>query len=92
MFHYIYPAVFFYNDEEFQVLIPDLNLTCSGISLEEAYILAKDFLRAYFEYAQKFDMDTLEPSNFNEILEKYRNDKTATVMLIDAMVKKQVVS
>ena len=88
MFHYIYPAVFFYNEEEFQALIPDLNLTCSGISLEEAYILAKDFLRAYFEYAQSFDMDTLEPSNFNDIAAKYKNDGNATVMLIDAVVKK----
>lgn len=89
MFHYIYPAVFYYNEDEFQALIPDLNLTTAGISLEEAYILAKDYLRAYCTYAVKFDMDVEDPSAFNSMVQKYGKDKNAVVMLIDAVVPKQ---
>lgn len=89
MFHYIYPAVFFANEDEFQALIPDLNLTTAGISLEEAYILAKDYLRAYCTYAVKFDMEVENPSPFNDIKEKYQDDKKAVVLLIDAVVTKE---
>lgn len=89
MFHYIFPAVFFNNENEFQALIPDLNLSTAGISLEEAYILAKDYLRAYCSYAIKFDMDVESPSAFNDIKEKFKDDKNAVVMLIDAVVKKE---
>lgn len=90
MFHYIYPAVFFYNEDEFQALIPDLNLTTAGISLEEAYILAKDYLRAYCSYAVKFNIDIEFPSAFNAIKEKFKNDPKAIVMLIDAVVPKDI--
>lgn len=90
MFHYIYPAVFFRNEDEFEALIPDLNLTISGISLEEAYILAKDYLRAYCSYALKFDMEIELPSAFDFITEKFKDDKDATVLLIDAVVPKDI--
>lgn len=88
MFHYIYPAVFLYSEDEYHALIPDLNLQCAGVSLEEAFILAKDFLRAYFEYAVKFDLDTQLPSHYTDISEKYKSDKNTIVMLVDAIVKK----
>lgn len=90
MFHYIYPAVFFFSEDEFQALIPDLNLTTAGISLEEAYILAKDYLRAYCTYAVKFDIEIEFPSAYNKIKEKYKDNQNAVVMLIDAAVPKEV--
>lgn len=90
MFHYIYPAVFFLIEDEFQALIPDLNLTTAGISLEEAYILAKDYLRAYCSYAVKFNMDVELPSAFDLIKNKYKDDPKAIVMLIDAVIPKQI--
>lgn len=89
MFHYIYPAVFFSGDDEFQALIPDLNLTTAGISLDEAYILAKDYLRAYCTYAVKFGMEVELPTAYNIIKEKYKDDSNAVVMLIDAIVPKE---
>lgn len=85
MFHYVYPAVFFNIDNQFQVLVPDLNLTTQGDTLEEAYLLAKDYLRAYCTYALKFDMEVEMPSTYDKIKNKY---KEGMVMLIDALVRK----
>ncbi|NCU27323.1 hypothetical protein EOM86_11495, partial [Candidatus Nomurabacteria bacterium] len=82
-FVYLIPAVFFFNEDEFQALIPDLDLTTAGISLEEAYILAKDYLRAYCSYAVKFNIEIEDPSTFNKIREQFKNQPNAVVMLID---------
>ena len=92
MFHYIYPAVFFFNENEFQALIPDLDLTTAGISLEEAYILAKDYLRAYCSYAVKFNIEIEDPSTYNKIRDQFKNQSNAIVMLIDAVVPKDLQS
>lgn len=89
MFHYIYTAVFFSRDDEFQAIIPDLNLTTAGLSLDEAYILIKDYLRVYCTYAVKFDIEIEFPTAYNIIKEKYKDDENAIVMLIDASVPKK---
>ena len=73
MIHYVYPAVFFKSEDEYKVLIPDLNLTTEGANIEEAYLYAKDFLRAYCTYANKFDMEVEFPTKFEKIAEKYKN-------------------
>ncbi|MGI5842089.1 MAG: type II toxin-antitoxin system HicB family antitoxin [Christensenellales bacterium] len=88
MFHYVYPAVFYNHENEYQVLIPDINLTTSGATLDEAYLLAKDFLRAYFTYALKFDIATELPSSYVALFEKCKNQENTYVMLIDALVAK----
>lgn len=87
MYHYIYPAVFFHNEDEYQVFIPDLNLTTEGTTIDEAYLLAKDYLRAYCVYALKFGMEVEMPSPFDKIQAKYKDG--GTVMLIDAIVAKE---
>lgn len=91
MIHYIYPAVFFKSEDEYKVLIPDLNLTTEGNNIEEAYLYAKDYLRAYCTYALKFDMDVEFPSKFEDIAKKYKNANTMllSVSLCEKDVKKK---
>lgn len=81
--HYIYPAIFYKCEDEIKVLIPDLNITTEGNSFEEAYLFAKDYLRAYCTYAHKFDMEITFPSKFDEIFLK--NEKR-NIMLLDAII------
>lgn len=81
--HYIYPAVFFKLDNEYKVLIPDLNLTTEGNSIEEAFLFAKDYLRAYCTYALKFDMEVNFPSKFEDT--QKQNPKN-TILLLDALI------
>ena len=83
MKHYIYPAVFIKDkeNENFQVLFPDLELTTDGETVEEAFLYARECLKAYFNYVEKYDFDFNFPSAF-EIVKK-SSDKDDYVLLIE---------
>lgn len=84
MQQYVFPAVFIRNeDESFSVVVPDLNITTDGNTIEEAYLYIKDYLRIFCEYAVKMDEDILLPTKYETVCEKFKKDY---VMLIDAVV------
>ncbi len=84
MQQYVFPAVFIKNeDESFSVVVPDLNITTDGNTIEEAYLYIKDYLRIFCEYAVKMDEDILMPTKYETVCEKFKKDY---VMLIDAVV------
>lgn len=84
MQQYVFPAVFIKNeDESFSVVVPDLNITTDGNTIEEAYLYIKDYLRIFCEYAVKMDEDILIPTKYETICEKFKKNY---VMLIDAVV------
>ena len=84
MQQYVFPAVFIRNeDESFSVVVPDLNITTDGNTIEEAYLYIKDYLRIFCEYAVKMDEDILVPTKYETVCEKFKKDY---VMLIDAVV------
>ena len=86
MKRFIYPAIFMKDTEEdnYQVLIPDLELTIDGSFIEEAYLYTKEMLKTYFNYIAKYDLDYNLPTDF-EIIRK-TCDKDDVVMLIDAEI------
>ena len=57
MKNYVYPAVFIKDKENdiYRVLFPDIELTTDGTVVEEAFLYAKEFLKAYFVYIEKYD-------------------------------------
>lgn len=84
MTQYVFPAVFIKNeDETYSVLVPDLELTTDGNTIEEAYLFIKDYLRIFCEYAVKMDEELLVPTKYEKICEQFKNN---IVMLIDAVV------
>ena len=84
MQQYVFPAVFIKNeDESFSVVVPDLNITTDGNTIEEAYLYIKDYLRIFCEYAVKMDEDILIPTKYETICERFKKNY---VMLIDAVV------
>ncbi|MCI5797518.1 MAG: type II toxin-antitoxin system HicB family antitoxin [Firmicutes bacterium] len=84
MQQYVFPAVFIKNgDESFSVLVPDLNITTDGDTIEEAYLYIKDYLRVFCEYAVKMNEEIILPTKYETICEKFKKD---IVMLIDAVV------
>lgn len=84
MQQYVFPAVFIKNeDESFSVVVPDLNITTDGNTIEEAYLYIKDYLRIFCEYAVKMDEDILMPTKYETICERFKKNY---VMLIDAVV------
>lgn len=84
---YIYPAIFIRDDEEgvYRVLFPDLDLTTDGELIEEAYIYAKEMLKAYFTYIDKYDLDFNMPTDYEAV--RRSCEKNDIVLLVDADVK-----
>ncbi len=83
MKQFLFPAVFFFEEDKWTVLFPDLNITTDGETVEEAYLFAKDSLRVYCSYTQKFDLEIDMPSHFLDIQKQYANK---LVMLVDCFV------
>ena len=83
---YVYPAVFIKDEEEnvYRVLFPDLELTTDGAIVEEAYLYARECLKAYFKYIEKYDLDFNLPTDFECVKKSARAEDY--VMLIDAVI------
>lgn len=83
MKQFLFPAVFFKDEDRFTVLFPDLNITTDGETVEEAYLFAKDSLKVYCSYVEKFDLEIDIPSKYEEVQQKNPKD---LVMLVDCFV------
>ncbi len=87
---YIFPATF-YKDEEndnFIVAFDDLSLFCQGKTVEEAFYIARRYLRDYCKLSCKMYGEVLEkPRTFLEAREQHKED---IVMLVDAEVKNNI--
>ena len=86
MQRFVYPAVFFKDDDEdmYRVLFPDIELTTDGKFIEEAFLFAKEFLKQYFIQVLKFDFDFNLPSSFEDVRSKSKSNDV--VMLVDATI------
>ena len=84
MNQYIYPAIFFKDEDKFGAIFPDLDLCAEGKNLTEAYVMAKDMLRIFFNYVLKYDMDFNLPSTLQKIQEQAKKDEI--VMYIDTII------
>ena len=63
---YTYPAIFIKDQENdgYQVLFPDLEVTSKGEFIEEAFLYAKATLKAYFVYIVLKIFHSLVVKNF----------------------------
>ena len=86
---YIYPAIFYKDNDDgvYRVYFPDIELATEGKVMEEAFLWAKEFLKAYFVQVQKYGFEYNEPSEYEVVRAKTAND--STVMLIVAVVTKK---
>ena len=86
---FVYPALFIKDKEDqvYRVLFPDLELTTDGSFVEEAFLYAKEALKAYFVYVEKYELDFNMPSDFELMKSCCKQDEF--VMLIDADVTKR---
>lgn len=84
---FLYPAVFYKIEDEYKVLFPDINLSTDGINMEEAYLFAEEFLKSYFTYVVKYDLDFNYPTDYESIAKKLKKDETC--MLVDATITEQ---
>ena len=48
MQQFIYPAIFYIDEDETKVYFPDLDISTSGDNYDEAFLFAKELLKVYF--------------------------------------------
>ena len=84
---FVYPAIFIKDRDEdvYRVIFPDLDLTTDGSFVEEAYLFAKEMLKAYFTYIDKYDLDFNQPSDFELVKKSCESDDI--IMLVDADIE-----
>lgn len=82
---YVYPVILFSdaNNKSYTVLFPDLDIVASGETVEEAYLEAEDYLKAYLEFAIKMSSNVSNPSTY---LETEKMNPKRIVLLADAEV------
>lgn len=80
---YIYPAIFVKGEDEVVVSFPDISIVTDGKTFEEAFLFAKDYLKTFCAYAEKYDIEIDAPSPFEVVAKKHALD---TTMLVDAVV------
>ncbi len=88
MKQYLFPAVFYKEYDRFIALFPDLGITIDGDTIEDAYLFAKESLKVYCTYAEKFDIEMDYPSTFEEVYKRNMHD---VVMLVDCVVPQKKV-
>ena len=85
---FVYPAIFIKDKQKDEqhctVLFPDLDITTDGNFMEEAYLYAKECLKAYFVCAEKYDFEYNLPSEFETKQKTTKSDEC--VMLIDTTI------
>ena len=82
---YVYPVILFSDadDKSYTVLFPDLDIVASGDTVEEAYLEAEDYLKAYLEFANKMGSVVSNPSTY---LETEKMNPKRIVLLADAEI------
>ena len=83
---YVYPVILFEVGDEghYTVLFPDLDIVASGDTVEEAYLEAESYLKAYLEFAEKMQSNISNPSTYNDTV---KLNPKRVVLLADADVE-----
>lgn len=86
---FVYPVILFEDaeDKTYSVLFPDLDIVASGETVEEAYLEAEDYLKAYLEFASKMKSEVAAPTSF---LDAEKMNPRRVVLLADAEVSDSI--
>ena len=84
---FVYPAIFVKDNVEdnYKVLFPDLEITTDGQFVEEAFLYAKELLKAYFVSNSSYTLS----EDAIEVVNKIRNKSVkAKILALDTYRKK----
>lgn len=83
MQQFVFPAVL-YKDEEnrgYTIILSDVNICTEGVSVEDAFIRAKEFLEVYCRCAMEYNGEIEPATKFEDV----EHGKDNIVLLIDAV-------
>lgn len=80
---YVYPVILFYSEEEnnYTVLIPDLDIVASGDTVENAYLSAEDYLETFLDFAEKMESPINSATSYDDTA---RMNPKRIILLVDA--------
>jgi predicted RNase H-like HicB family nuclease len=86
MKQFVYPVVLYLDKDTnyYTVAFHDLDIYAEGTTVEDAFLNAKEFLKAYFECLVKFGEEADEASEFLKIADE---NLANIVLLVDAEVE-----
>ena len=84
MKQFVFPAIFYKKEDKYVALFPDLNMATEGETMEDAYMFAKESLRVYCSYIEKYEIEIEEASKYEDVCKDNPKD---IVMLIDCSIK-----
>jgi|AntRauTorcE11897_2_1112592.scaffolds.fasta_scaffold00001_455 predicted RNase H-like HicB family nuclease len=84
MKQFVYPVTLYLDDETncYTVAFSDLDIYTEGDTVEEAFLKAKEFLKAYFECLDEFEET---PDQASDYLKIAKNSAGNIVLLVDAV-------
>ena len=82
MQQFIFPAVLYKDDEGrgYTIILNDVNICTEGVSVEDAFMRAKEFLEVYCRCAIEYNGEVDPATKFEDV----EVDKTNIVLLVDA--------
>lgn len=83
MAHFVYPAIFYYDEEynNFAVAFPDVSIYTDGDTIEEAYKNAQEYLLSYLDCCDQLGQNPDAPSDYNSVVASIKSENE-TVMLV----------
>ncbi len=83
MEQFVFPAVLYKDSENrgYTIILSDVNICTEGVSVEDAFLRAKEFLEVYVRCAMEYNGE-IEPATKYEDVDAGKNN---IVLLIDAI-------
>ncbi len=83
---FMYPAIFMKDeDENYQVIFPDLNIYTTGENMTDAFIAAQNLLKTFFTYVLKYETEFNKPTKVDSLIPKCKQNEI--VMIVTAEIE-----
>ena len=83
---FVFPAVLYFDKENsnYVVAFPDIDVFTEGVTVEDAFKSAKDYLTAYLKFSMHLNNDLENASSYIVVKNQHEND---IVLLVDAEIE-----
>ncbi len=82
MQQFVFPAILFKDAENrgYTILLEDVNICTEGVTVEDAFLRAKDFLEVYVRCAMEYNGEVEPATKYEDV----KTEKENIVLLVDA--------
>lgn len=83
MKQFVFPAILYKDSERrgYTIVVTDVNICTEGVSVEDAFLRAKDFLEVYCRNAIEYNGEVDEATKYEDV----EKEKGTIILLVDAV-------